>query len=229
MTKIMKWLEKGSCILFLIMFSNVALSAPVQYEYQVEVNSGQPLFSAGTLVTGSFIYDNESTTVGVPGTTWHSNFGDHTRYGAGVISDFSGSVGGNLFSATDAEILIADATPQDTHPYDGYFIDGGSISHSGLPMSGFTIGDYTLTGFTFFGWGDKTLYTSMDLPVELVPGPVNGGIKLHFQDLAGNETIVTAWTNETLTAVPLPAALFPFASAIFFAGAFGSFRNKKNS
>ncbi len=223
------WIGKGACILSLIVFSCVSNSAPVRYEYQVEVNSGQPLFSAGTIVSGSFIYDNESTTIGVPGPTWHPNFGDHSRYGAGVVSDFFGSISGNVFSAADTEILIADATPSDSHIYDGYFIDGGNMSQSGLPITVFTIGNYTLSGFTFFGFGDKNQYSSQDLPLELISGPINGGIVLHFQNPFANEIVVNAWTNESLTAVPLPAAFITYASAILFAGAFSSFRRKRGT
>ncbi len=221
-----KWIVKGACILCLAIFSNVSFSAPVRYEYQVEVNPSQPLFSAGTVVSGSFIYDSESTTVGVPAPTWSSWFGDHSRYGAGVISDFSGSISGNLFSAADAEILIADATPSDSYTHDGYFIDGGSMTLSNLPMNGFTIGDYTLVGFTYFGWGNEDLYSSQDLPAQLIPGPSNGGINLHFQNPFANNITVNAWTNNSLTAVPLPAAFIPFASAILFGGLFSSFRKK---
>ncbi len=181
------------------------------------------------MVSGSFIYDSESTTLGVPSSTWGFGFGDHARYGAGVVSNFLGNIAGNVFSAADAEILIADATPLDPYTKDGYFIDGGSMSLSGLPMSGFSIGNFTLVGFTFFGWGDQTLYSSQDLPWELVSGPGNGGINLHFLDLLGNETVVNAWTNETLTAVPLPAAFIPFASTIFFAGLFNFFRKNKRA
>ncbi len=220
------WIGKGACILFLIIFSSVSFSAPVRYEYQVQVTNGQPLFSAGTFISGSFIYDNESTTIGVPAPTWSFPFGDHSRYGAGVISDFSGSINGNVFYAPDAEILIADATPSDSYTVDGYFIDGGSMSLSNLPLSGFSIGDYTLTGFTFFGRGDENMYSSQDLPWELIAGPDYGGINLHFKNSLANEIVVNAWTNDSLTAVPLPAAFFTYASAILFAGVFSSFRNK---
>jgi hypothetical protein len=209
------------------MFSGTTFSAPVLYEYRVEVNSGQPLFSAGTVIYGGFMYDSESPIPGVPAPSWGAPYGDHSRYGAGVVSDFFGYIGGNTFGALDAEIVIADATPMDAYTRDGYFIDGGSKSHSGLPLYGFSIGDYTLVGFTFFGWGDETLYSSQDLPGELISGPSNGGIKLHFLDSSNTEVVVNAWRNESLTAVPLPAAFFPFASTILFAGLFDFLRNKR--
>ncbi len=167
MKTITNWILGSVFAFSLILSPNVSFSAPVRYEFQVEVNNDQPFYPQGSVVSGSFIYNNESKTTGTLGLLWGDGFGDHLRYGEGVVNNFHGQIEGNGFLAGISEILIADATPTDSYAKDGYFIGGGSKSHGGFPVNGFTKNGYTLVGFTFFGWGNEDLYSSINRCISI--------------------------------------------------------------
>ena len=200
-------------------FIPAANATPVLYEFSAsvfgeqDVLTGDPiadvdqLFADGTAVGGSFLYDAATaalaTNVVIPNLL---DFGLFSVY-PGSVTGFSADIGGNGFSAAVASTIVGNSNPGDATFADGYFILAGDFPSGpvGSGFSGFSIGDFTLIGLTFFGVGGNDFLSDQSLLDPLVPGSLNTGINLVFEDSAGTQRRVQSFPGTIAISYTAPS------------------------
>ena len=177
------------------------------------------LFANGVTSNVSFAYDNTAAAdplqTDVVGTALNGleAFGNSTRYidaGIGV----SGSVAGNIFSSTTADVRVADndADTAFVAPLDATFVVAGDFGNNGLAgtgFSGFLIDGFDLIRMNIFSLGfSDYLMTGQDLPDQISSseGPFITGLNLVFAN-RDDPTILRLVQFTGSVSVPEPATL----------------------
>lgn len=202
---------------FFVLLSNASFALPIAYDFSVSVlkewqvdarvNSpdSEQIFADNTVMTGSFVYDNEVSPYRVDVPSFSPNaYGNQTFYTA--VSGFNATIGGYNYGSDVSSVGMSNSDPSDVSVLDGFFIGGGKYgSHEdgSSNLNGFTIGDWTLDAYVLFGIGNSDYLNDQSLLDIIEPAPMNSGMNLLFSNSAGEERIVQSWPLEISVVGPV--------------------------
>lgn len=185
------------------------------------VTPDQRLFSDGDIISGTFVYDTDVS----PGTVT----ADLVRYPA--IRDFTGSIDGNLFSDTPGQVSVYNETFPTSLPADALLL---AVNHPEVPSQNFSGFQLVNNGTTFamvgmaIAWiefitvlpGDFLVDFSLPrLPPVPLESSLGGEVQMVFEDILDANNTHRVYANlQSMTAVPLPSAIWLLGSALGLLG-----------
>lgn len=164
-------------------FNGVIVAEFIDYTSPAITDPAQRLYSDGVAGNFALTYDSDTPV----NTSDNAPFAQ--IFGFGTWSDYlaagsslSGSVGGDAFSASTADVIVADA-PGSGGFLDGFFMSAGQFENpvvAGSGFSGFSFGGFDLVGFTLFTTSFQDHFLSQALPAEILNGELVTGLNLRF-------------------------------------------------
>ena len=217
----MKKILKLAVISFFVLAASGSYALSMAYDFSVRFTEGcytsdltcNPIFPIGTVMTGSFVYDNEVSASQVDLPTITPNYGHKSNYTA--VNNFHATVGGYNYGSKVSRVAVANtnANTSDSFGKDGFFIGGGkygSYEDGSDILDGFTIGDWTLDAYVLYLVGgssflnDQALLNIIEIPPRvMVSGYQGSGVNLLFSNSIGEERLVRAFPLLALARGPV--------------------------
>ena len=181
------------------------------------VAEADKLFAGGAAVDITFSYDAgaaaDPAQTNIPGSVSNNleAFGNTTRHiDAGL--NVNGTVGGNVFSSTTADVFIADSDPMLTPGLlDGTFVTAGNFTNGNIGGSGFLgfmIDGYELISMNIITLSLPHVLDSQNLPGELLTDSFIGVILLNLVfENQQDPNILRLVTGSGQLSVPEPLTL----------------------